>query len=400
MEGKMKNNNPQGSTDLFGTLSRAVRLLEYLQKHTDKDNTISQMDLLCAGGEDHIFGAKRTLKKNIVFLANLLNTDEHGNLNPKEERRLLYKGFDEFFDSDDEMPMGVTDIYYNHVFSEDELTAIINALYSSKAVSRAQAESISNKLAKNLATEEFGKYYREMYKLDFSEPSDSSPESDPELLSKNIAFIQKAITERVQISFEYYRIYSDPHGYGRQNSDGLKTYKSSRVKYVSPYYISCDHGRLFLLGAFDNGMPCVFRVDMMKDIIYAGKGSGKTPALKKTGEMLDVAEFKRRHLYGSYDDWTTVKFEWSCRDEKTGEFICTALYGAFGKKFEIDENGIVTVQASRFGMKIFALQYADYVKVISPDDLVDEIRRSVSGLAEKYFSNPNLGQRREPMDML
>lgn len=387
MENKMKNNNPRGSYNLGSTLERALRLLEFLWRNTDKNHPISQAELLRAGGEDHIFGAKATLKKNIVFLANLLNTDEHGIPKPKEERRLIYKGFDEFIESDEEMPMDVTGIYYNHVFSEDELTAIINALHTSKAVSKDQAELIANKLAENLATEKYKESYLKMYKLNFSEPPDASPDSDPGLLSKNIAFIQKAITERVQISFDYHRIYSGSNGYGKRYKGGLKAYKTSRIKYVSPYYIACDHGRLFLLGVFNSGKPCVFRVDMMKDIIYAGKGNGKIPALEKTGEMLDEAEFKRRHLFGSYDDWTTAKFEWSCRDEKTGEFICTALYGAFGGAFEIDENGLVTVQASRFGMKIFALQYADFVKVISPGDLVNDIKQSVSGLAEKYFSD-------------
>lgn len=385
MENKMKNNNPRGSADLSGTLERAVRLLEYLWRNTDKNRPITQAELLRAGGKDHIFGAKATLKKNIVFLANLLNTDEHGIPKPKEEQRLIYKGFDEFCNSDAEMPMDVTGIYFNHAFSEDELTAIINALYTSKAVSKNQAELIANKLAENLAAEKYKKSYREMYKLDFSEPPDVSPDCDPELLSKNIAFIQKAITERVQISFDYRRIYSGENGYGKQNKDGLNTYKSSRVTFVSPYCIVADHGRLFLFGAFDDREIRAFRVDMMNGIIYAGKGSSKIPAWEKTGEMLDEPKFKRRHLYGSYGDWTTVRFEWSCRDEKTGEFICTALYGEFGGDFEIDKNGLVTVQVSRFGMKIFALKYADHVKVISPDDLVDEIKKSVSGLRDKYL---------------
>lgn len=396
----MKNNNPRGSTDLHGTLARAILLLEYLRKNTDKNNPISQAELLRAGGKYHIFGAKATLKKNIVFLANALNTDEYGIPKPKEEQRLFYKQFDEYYDSDsgDKMPKGVTDIYFNHIFSETELTTIINALHTSKAVYTTQAEIIIGKLLDNLATtsykermDERGKRKKTMYKLDFSEFSDSLPGKDPELLSQNITIIQKAISEGCRISFDYNSIYSDPRGYNKKYKDSrgeLKVY-GKRIQYVSPYYIVCERGRLCLYGGFENGKISVLRVDMMTNISLSGKGKSIRPSLDKLNAGIPdemTESFKVRHLYSSYDkEWITATFEWSCRDEETGELICTALYSAFGDTFEMDENGIVTVRTSLFGMKIFALQYADYVKVTSPVKLVNEITGSVRGLRDKYL---------------
>lgn len=191
----MKNNNPRGSNELSATLARAVRLLEFLRDNTDKENKISQSKLFKAGGEDHIFGAKKTLIKTIVALADALN-----GLKPKEEWLLNYKGFDKHYDdcdgdNDGKMPTDVTDIYFNHIFSETELTAIINALNTSKAVNKAEAETIIGKLVKNLARKEYKeKYEKHMYKLDFSEPSDSQPGDKPEPLSENISKIQRAIT--------------------------------------------------------------------------------------------------------------------------------------------------------------------------------------------------------------
>lgn len=385
MAKKMKNNNPRGSTDLHGSFIRAVRLLEYLRKNTDKNNPITQTDLFRAGDDNnnHIFGVRNTLAKNIAALTYAMNTDKHG-IKPKEDWRLSYKQFDEFFgsDSEDEMPKGVTGIYFNHIFSEDELTAIINALNTSKAVSKTEAEVIIGKLVENLASK---KYKPPKYKLDFSESIDSLSSEDPARLSKNIAVIQKAISDGFRVSFVYNRVYSkllnpkekpEPHG--------------SIIRSVSPYYIVCEKGRLFLYSELEDGTFSVFLVDMMSKITPSGKGSSKIPSLPKhkirgmPEEMTE--EFKIRHLYSSYkNDYVTVEFEWNCRDKKTGEFICTALYGAFGNSFKIDGDGKVTVQTSKFGMKIFALQYADHVKVISPDDLVDDIAKSVRGLRDKYL---------------
>lgn len=102
------------------------------------------------------------------------------------------------------MPPQIKNIYYNQIFTEDELTAMINALHTSKAVSKAQAEAIAEKLKKNLAS----KHYKlPLYKLDFSEPTDGLTEEDRARLAENIALIQKAISEGVQISFIYNRKY-------------------------------------------------------------------------------------------------------------------------------------------------------------------------------------------------
>lgn len=76
----MKNNNPRGSADLHGSFIRAARLLEYLRKNTDKNNPITQTELFRAGDDNnnHIFGVRNTLAKNIAALTYAMNTDKHG----------------------------------------------------------------------------------------------------------------------------------------------------------------------------------------------------------------------------------------------------------------------------------------------------------------------------------
>lgn len=380
MTRKLKNGNEPGSNELIGTISRVVRLLEYLRANTDKDNPISQSKLLEAGGKDHSFGARATIRKYIEVLAEVLNQDEFGGRKPKDERRLSYKAFDEHYDDDDALPAEIRDIYYNQVFSDDEITKIINALCTSKAVSKADAELIAEKLRKNLAK---NSYIKPAYELDFSEYTDRAPGIDPAQLSENIEVIQQAISGGLRVSFDYNRLYS--------NKKGELYCRGESVEHVTPHFIVCENGRLVMYGGFDSGKLCVHRVDMMTNICLAGKGKSTSPSLDKLklglpADMDMTDEFKIRHLCCSYNnDYSTVKFKWSCRNEETGEFICTALYGAFGNRFRIDGSGEVTVQTSKFGMKIFALQYADYVEVTAPESLVKDIAGSVRGLRDKYL---------------
>lgn len=340
----MKNDNSRGTTELRGTLTRAVRLLEYLRKNTDKDHPISQTALFSAGGDDHIFGTRKTIAKNVVVLANALNIDKYNGLKPEEDWRLRFRGFDDRYangscdsddNSDDDKISDVMGIYFNHIFSEDELTAIINALNTSKAVSKTQTEIITGKLMNDLAS----KYYKPpVYKLDFSEPTDGLPGADPAQLSGNIAFIQKAIGGRHRISFVYNKI--------NGGSKGRHKLSKKLIQNVSPYYIVCENGRLFLYGAFENKELCVLRIDLMEKTALALKGKRPIPSLEKNIVGLGErdSEFKARHLFASYDnDRVLTTFEWSCRDEDTGEFICTALYGAFGDEFSIDKNGLVNL---------------------------------------------------------
>lgn len=382
----LKNGNPQGSNELQGTFFRAMRLLEYLRKNTDENNPITQAEILRDGGDDHIFGAKDTVRKYIAALADALNIDKFNAPRPEEERRLKFKGSDKYYDNwgdDKNILPSITKIYYNHIFTEDELTAIINALCTSKAVSPADAETITDKLTKNLASTN---YEPPLYKLDFSEPTDGLTEEDRARLAENIAFIQTAISEGFQISFKYNRKYRKLlDKKGEIEPFGTETH------YISPHYIVSDHGKLFLYGGFKNGKMSVHRVEMISEITFAGKGkNSRIKSLPKNEiegmpeEMTE--EFKILHLNGSYkNDYKWVKFEWSFRDEKTGEFICTALDSTFGHEYKISDKGEVRVRTSLFGMKNFALQYADLVKVIEPPELVKDIAKSVRGLRDKYL---------------
>lgn len=83
-------------------------------------------------------------------------------LNPRKSGGWFTRNFEKIYGNksdnvEEEESNSVTGIYYSHIFSDDELTAIINSLRTSKFVTKDAAEKIIGKLKDELAS----KYYKE-----------------------------------------------------------------------------------------------------------------------------------------------------------------------------------------------------------------------------------------------
>ena len=67
----------------------------------------------------------------------------------------------------------------------------------------------------------------------------------------------------------------------------------------------------------------------------------------------------------------------------------TFLHDSFGDNYTVvkkEEDGdIVRVRCSEYGIINWAVQYGDFVEVISPDSVIDGIKKKIETLREKYF---------------
>ena len=70
------------------------------------------------------------------------------------------------------------------------------------------------------------------------------------------------------------------------------------------------------------------------------------------------------------------------------DFLINDVVDWFGDNVKMRqlENG--EIEAESFinlnAMKVWAMQYGDYVTVISPEDVVNDIKNSIKGMSEKY----------------
>lgn len=111
---------------------KALRLLEYLKKFTDKNNPTS-MPLIDyyfkEKGCPNFFGtpnSKRRKKRELIkMLANILNTDIYGNLLPKEKWVIVYDGYGEEKEKEREF---ICNLYYNQPLSSWDVNDIIKSI--------------------------------------------------------------------------------------------------------------------------------------------------------------------------------------------------------------------------------------------------------------------------------
>lgn len=369
----MEIKDHSGEKDNQRFLKRCFRLLEYLRKNTDKNHPTIQARLR----ESEIrplLGTNETFNRTVSQIAKALNFDENDAVKPEDEWVLMYKAFSDYYgengNDDDDISSSVKYIYFNHIFTNDEVTAIINALRMSKAVDRERAEIIIEKL-KDRLTSTF--YQEPICKLNSCEFTDTPG------LCENLEIIQKAISGRkmLEFTFNYY------------GANGKLTPRKSHT--VSPHYIVADSGR-FYLWCSDAGFDSsgVYRIDLMTGVKIAVRNKKELPA-KDKAHIRDLPpnmsdEFKVKHLYMSYETPLTVRLK-NTKQLSDGELNYTFIHDTFGDLFKvIDKNeGLVQVRCSEFGIINFALEYGDVIEVLEPPPLREKIVERIKQLNEKYL---------------
>lgn len=373
MHGNPHNTNKSNSV----LLERCFRLIEYLKRNTDKNHTITQAKLRRDPEISNYIGSKTTFNNMMRSLAIAMNTDSWDNMKPEDEWRLVYRAFKNFYgeneDYGDDDLRFVKDIYYNHIFTEEEITEIITALQMSKMTDNETAERIIHKIKKELVSNHYKEFSCRIF---------NSENTDSKKLKENLTILQKAISLGKQISYmmNYYDCKKQ-----------LIPIRSTK-KNISPHYIVTNAGRFYLIGCFENGIKdeekklCIIRIDLMSDITI--ENIAVTPKHHiRTLPQIIKNEFKSQHLSMSYDEpiYITIRITKRIGDNINHTFI----HDSFGDDYSLlksDSDGdIIKVRCSEFGVVNWALQYSDCVEIIEPTKVKEEIKQKIKVLNEKYF---------------
>ncbi len=395
----MATNYCQGEKDNQRFLERCFAILEYLRRNTDSEHVTNQKNLrLSKTGIEAYLGNSGTFPRTIRQLAAALNFNEVG-VKPKDEWVLVYKAFAQDYNDDDEFcddgyndddskkkksvtgnsgekgkdtadetvkrRKSVTGIYFNHMFSEDELTDIINALHSSKAVSSERSKNLIKKLKDRLASN----FYKDpACKLDFSEFTDSPQ------LAENIKIIQRAISEHKKLSFTF--------NYYDQDKRLVPTAKGQTL--ISPHYIVSDKGRIYLIGSFDNNKMYNYRADLMTDLSITELSAAEKHKIRDLPTQMS-SEFMVKHLLMSYETPIRVRFK-NTKTNGDGTPNYTFIHDYFGGNFNVidKKNNIVETWCSKFGIINLAVQYGQYIEVLD-EDLRRDISERLKTISEKYI---------------
>ena len=257
-------------------------------------------------------------------------------------------------------------IFIRRDFEESELRMLIDSVLFSKNISRSQAKRLIDKL-KMLGSNKFSAKVSHIANLPELHHSDNTR------VMYNLDVINDAISKNKKISFIY-------NSYDENLQ--LKP-RREEVYIVSPYQMVATNGRYYLICNTDNyDNISHYRIDKITEVQML-----KIPVKSKRnikefiGSSFNLPKHMTEHIYMFSGESIWVKF-WA---EK---IIIDALVDWFGKDFKIlqkeNDRILINVKVNETAMKFWAMQYGEFVEIIFPESLRDEIRQTAKDILEKH----------------
>lgn len=248
-------------------------------------------------------------------------------------------------------------------FEDSELKLLIEGVLSIRYINPTHSKQLIEKLS-SLSTEYFKPRIENVCTV-----SDWS-KSDNAALFYNIDVIDEAISQKKKIKFSYNKYGAD------------KKLHYVAIHIVSPFQMILHNQRYFLM-AYEhkwNGIR-YFRIDRITNISLIDETATELRTLPGFENGIDYKRFSSSLPYMFADVPETVKFEIA------GEWMLDQIVDWFGYNFEcesIDGNLIITVNVSLNAMEYWLMQYINYVKVLSPDNLINKIKTNLDVALKKY----------------
>ena len=371
-------------TDRPGTVEVAIRTLECLRRETDHQHQIKQSELRELLREYYRSNAKARSNDIINALARGLNFDMDGTVLPEDEWRIVFNEFrrvygsqydeseeDEEEETDDAKRMSIRKLYYQQIFSYEEIDALIEGVLFSKTLDEETAKRIAEKIRSNLTSRHYTDNYREIHKVREPMPLNRAQ------LHENIAAIREALDNGKRISFRF-------NTYDRRG----KLVPTGEPYVASPHYIVANGGHYYLIGGADNRRDAnkppkmlIWRIDLMSDVeVLKTARTARNKIENMPPEWTDSFQFS--HLNMSYDKPETIRLR--IRDAEGGEPPYTFLRDWFGETWRSVGTDEVEVECSPFGMANWAMQYSDRVEVLKPEHVREMVKDQVRKMNEKY----------------
>ena len=336
-------------------------ILSILRKYTDVNHTMTQQEIADKLRSEYDIEVNRaTIKRNLSDLIDAgydigfteVTRSYTDRKTGQQEENTIY-----------------TDLYYEHDFTESELHMLIDGLLFSRSVPYKPRKELIEKLG-NLSSSYFSKRMRHVRSMSADSPQNKK-------LFLNIDILDEAIVEGRQVSITYGSYGMDMQLHERLNEDG-----SRRWQTLNPYQMVTSEGRYYLICNKDNyNTVANYRIDRITDIRLLDTPVKPRNQVEGLEEGLNMEEYVYQNLN-----------MFSGKPEKVEFVIPKSAVGLvidfFGKhvKFHEEEDGTVTcsLMVSRESMRRWAVQMAGTVRVISPPELVEEIREEIRKFASQY----------------
>ena len=281
------------------------------------------------------------------------------------ERKAISRNISLLMDADVEIGH-CRDGYYLEAreFEDTELKLLVDSVLCNQNITAKHSADLIEKLCK-LSNKYFRSHVKNVYAVKDWNKSDNSA------LFFNIEMIDMAINEGKQVQYDYNK-------YGKDK----KLHKSSFQR-ATPYQLILHNQRYYLMGYSEYWGNMIFhRLDRITNIkIY------DAPAypLKKVPGYESGIDYKKIS--------TTMPYLHSDKPERVemlaDAWVIDQVVDWFGKDLAVRETDdpekiIISLWANPYAMSLWALQYVNYIEVISPAHLRNKIRDFLKTGLDKY----------------
>ena len=281
------------------------------------------------------------------------------------ERKAISRNISLLMDADVEIGH-CRDGYYlqTREFEDTELKLLVDSVLCNQNITAKHSADLIEKLCK-LSNKYFRSHVKNVYAVKDWNKSDNSA------LFFNIEMIDMAINEGKQVQYDYNK-------YGKDK----KLHKSSFQR-ATPYQLILHNQRYYLMGYSEYWGNMIFhRLDRITNIkIY------DAPAypLKKVPGYESGIDYKKIS--------TTMPYLHSDKPERVemlaDAWVIDQVVDWFGKDLAVRETDdpekiIISLWANPYAMSLWALQYVNYIEVISPEHLRTKIRDYLQTGLDKY----------------
>lgn len=322
-----------------------INILDILKRYTDENHRLSQKEIIKLLESDYNMKADRkSVKRNLMNLIDFgydIEYSESIRINKNGEEETIY-----------------TDWYLNRDFSDAELRLLIDSLLFSKHIPYSQCKELIKKLS-DLSNIYFDTKVKHIRTLTENMPINKE-------LFYTIEILDEAISKGRKVEFTYNSYDVDK-----------KLHPRRKEKYVvNPYQIAATNGRYYLICNYDKYDDISnYRIDRITNIKLLNEKVKQKP-LNWT-----LPNHMAEHIYMFAGKSEYVEMHASrCI---VPEIIDWFGMGASFTKVT-DDKVAVRVKVNLNAMRLWALQYAKYIKVVYPPSLSEEIKSDLTEALKNY----------------
>ena len=328
---------PKGTNNKF----KLYRLAQIMLEKTDDEHYITMPEILSALKEYDITADRKTI---------------YADLKDLEQFGIEIEG----------EPVG--NKYHYHVISRSfelpELKLLVDAIQSSKFITARKTNSLIKKLETLVSKYDAAKLQRQVYVSGRIKTMNES-------IYYTVDAIHNAISENKKIQFQYYQW---------NVKKEMELRHGGAYYHISPWGLSWDDENYYMIG-YDSEADLIkhFRVDKMLHIqMMDEKREGKEHFKK-----LDMADYAKKSfgMFGGKEQ--NVKL-------KVANYLVGVMIDRFGKDIMMipadDQHFTMHVDVHVSGQFFgWIMSLGEGVKIIGPDEVVDQMRQEIRRLNDQYM---------------